>query len=405
MPFLPVNEQLTQLLRGVAEALPADGLRAKIEASRISGRPLLVKLGCDPSRPDLHIGHSVVLRKLRQFQDLGHKAVLIVGDFTASIGDPTGKSKTRPPLTAEEARANGESYFRQAALVLDTDPEKLTIVHNSDWLGTMTFSDVVRLAGQMTVARMLERDDFSKRYRAGEPISLHEFLYPLAQGQDSVHLGNDVELGGTDQTFNLLVGRSLMEAAGMDPQVCLTLPILEGTDGVQKMSKSLDNAIGLTDPPEEMYGKTLSIPDGLIVRYAELATDIPTADLPKWNEWAATNPRDAKHGLARHIVAMYHGEEGASAAVDHFQRVVIEKDEPEEMDEVSVAAGEIGIVDLIRQAGFSASNGEARRLVQQNAVSLDGEKVSDPMATVEVASSSPIVLKVGKRRFARIVAA
>ena len=402
MLTLSVDDQLAELMRGVADALPAGGLRAKLERSARTGVPLLVKLGCDPSRPDLHLGHAVVLRKLRRFQDLGHRAVLIVGDFTATIGDPSGKSKTRPPLTAEEARANGQSYFEQAALVLDTSPDKLTVVHNSDWLGAMTFADVVRLASNVTVARMLERDDFQNRYRGGEPISLHEFLYPLAQGQDSVHLGNDVELGGTDQTFNLLVGRALQEAAGQDPQVCLTLPILEGTDGVQKMSKSLDNAVGLTDPPEQMYGKLLSIPDAVLTRYAELASAIPTADLPAFAERAARDPRNAKHDLALDVVALYHGAEAAQAARDFFERTIVRKDEPDEMDEL-VLDGPAGIVDVVVRAGFAASNGEARRLVQQGAVRLGGEPVTDAQMTVDV-SGGPVVLKVGKRRYARLVA-
>ena len=403
MPFLPVDEQLRQLGRGAAEILPEDGLREKLTASAKSGTPLLVKLGCDPSRPDLHIGHAVVLRKLRQFQDLGHRAVLIIGDFTAMIGDPSGKSKTRPALTAEETRANGASYFEQAAHVLDTDPDKLTIVHNSDWLGEMAFADVIRLASSTTVARMLEREDFSNRYKAGEPISLHEFLYPLAQGQDSVHLRNDVELGGTDQTFNLLMARALQAAAGIEPQVCLTVPILEGTDGVQKMSKSLDNAIGITEAPEEMYGKTLSVPDALIYRYAELATDVSTDELPDWKARAERDPRNAKHDLAFRIVQMYHGREAAQAARDHFERTVIRSEVPDDIPEVAVPEPRLGIVDLVRRAGLAASNGEARRLIQQNAVSLDGDKVSDPFAEIDLAAA-PLVLKVGKRRYARIVA-
>ena len=267
----------------------------------------------------------------------------------------------------------------------------------------MSFADVIRLASQTTVARMLEREDFSTRYKAGEPISLHEFLYPLAQGQDSVHLGNDVELGGTDQTFNLLVGRALQAAAGQAPQVCLTVPILEGTDGVQKMSKSLDNAIGLDEAPEEMYGKTLSVPDGLIYRYAELATDVPTDELPDWKARAASDPRNAKHDLAFRIVQMYHGRDAAQAARDHFERTVIAGEVPEDIPDVAVAEPSIGIVDLVRRAGLAASNGEARRLVQQNAVSLDGEKVTDAYAEVDL-GGAPLVLKVGKRRYARVVA-
>ena len=399
---MSTDDTLADLMRGVADALPAGGLRARLEASARTGRPLVVKLGCDPSRPDLHLGHAVVLRKLRQFQDAGHRAVLIVGDFTATIGDPSGRSKTRPPLTPGEARANGQSYIDQAALVLDTAPDKLTVVHNGDWLGAMTFADVVRLASNVTVARMLERDDFQNRYRDGQPISLHEFLYPLAQGQDSVHLHADVELGGTDQTFNLLMGRALQEAAGQEPQVCLTLPILEGTDGVQKMSKSLDNAIALAEPPNDMYGKLLSVPDAAMGRYAELASTIATADLPAFAERTARDPRGAKHDLALNIVSAYHGAAAAEAAREHFERTVVRKDEPDEMNTLALD-GPTGIVDAIVRAGFAASNGEARRLVTQGAVRLRGEAVTDGQATVDV-SGGPAVLKVGKRRYARLVA-
>lgn len=403
--FLPVDEQLQHIRRGVADILPEDALREKLERSYKTGTPLLVKLGVDPTRPDLHIGHAVVLRKMRQFQDLGHNAVLIIGDFTAAIGDPSGKSKTRPMLTDEEIEASARSYVEQAEAVLDMDPEKLTIVRNGDWLGSMTFSDVVRLAGQTTVARMLERDDFAKRYAAQQPISLHEFLYPLAQAQDSVHLGNDIELGGTDQTFNLLMGRALMEAGDQEPQVCLTVPILEGTDGVQKMSKSLDNYIGLADAPEQMYGKTLSIPDDLIFRYVELATDVPTDDLEEWKTFVEVNPRDAKHDLAFRLVQMYHGVEAAKAARAHFEKTVIQGDVPEDMSEVApeTGIGTVGLLELIRLAGFASSNGEARRFVLQGAVSLDGEKESDPGRMIDVDTETPFVLKVGKRRYARIV--
>jgi tyrosyl-tRNA synthetase len=398
MSFPPVEEQLARIRRGTAQIVPEAALEAKLKRSRETGRPLTVKLGCDPSRPDLHIGHAVVLRKLREFQDLGHKAVLIVGDFTAMIGDPSGKSKTRPPLSLEETRAYGQTYFEQARRILD--PERLEVRYNSDWLGGMTFAEVIRLAGQYTVARMLERDDFEKRYKSGEPISVHEFLYPLAQGQDSVELAADVELGGTDQLFNLLVGRSLQEAAGQEPQVALTMPILEGTDGVEKMSKSLGNYIGIADPPEEVYGKTLSIPDALIGKYFELATDVPAERLPELARRAEASPRDAKHELAWTLARMYHGAEAADAARAHFERTIIQGEAPEDMPEVSLGAPPVGLLELIRRAGFAASNGEARRLVQQGAVSLDGERVDDPAAEV---SSAPVVLKVGKRRYARIV--
>ena len=403
MSFPPVSEQLTALRRGVAQILPAEGLEAKLKRAYETGTPLIVKLGCDPSRPDLHVGHAVVLRKLRQFQDLGHRAVLIVGDFTAMIGDPSGKSKTRPPLSFEETRENGQTYFAQATHILDPDPEKLTIVYNSDWLAPMSFADVIRLASKYTVARMLERDEFDNRFKSGEPIAIHEFLYPLAQGQDSVHLAADVELGGTDQTFNLLVGRALMEAEGQEPQVAVTLPLLEGTDGVQKMSKSLDNAIGLTEAPAEMYGKTLSIPDALIYRWVELATDVPDVELPRWQELAAADPRNAKHDLAYRIVAMYHGEEAARGAREHFQRTVVQKEIPEEIPDVRPDSSPIGLLDLIRVAGLAASNGEARRLVQQGAVQIDGERADDPARAIDLDTEAPLVLKVGKRRFARIL--
>jgi tyrosyl-tRNA synthetase len=402
MAFPPVAEQLAHLRRGAAHVVPEDALVAKLERSYRTGQPLLVKLGCDPTRPDLHIGHAVVLRKMRQFQDLGHRAVLIIGDFTAMIGDPSGRSKTRQSLTIEDTRANGQTYLDQAGHILDTSPEKLEIRYNSEWLNDMRFSDVVQLAGKYTVARMLERDDFEKRYKSGEPISIHELLYPLAQGQDSVVLRSDVELGGTDQLFNLLVGRSLQEANGQEPQVALCMPILEGTDGVEKMSKSLDNYIGITDAPAEMYGKTLSIPDTLIFKYFELATDAPTGDLEQLRGFAEENPRDAKHRLAGTLVRMYHGDDAANAARDHFERTVIRDEVPEDLPEVAVAESEINILDLIRRADFARSNGEARRFVQQNAVTVDGERVTDPGQVIAM-SDAPFVLRVGKRRYIRVL--
>ncbi len=402
--FPPVEEQLRVVKRGTEEILPEDLLVEKLNLSYTSGKPLTVKLGCDPSRPDLHLGHSVVLRKLRQFQELGHHVILIVGDFTGMIGDPSGRSKTRPPLTLEETRANGQSYFEQASRILD--PDKTEILYNSDWLGAMTFRDVIELAGKYTVARMLERDDFERRYERGEPIGVHEFLYPLAQAQDSVAIQSDIELGGTDQKFNLLVGRTIQEAAGMSPQVCITLPLLEGTDGVEKMSKSLDNYIGISEPPEEMYGKTLSIPDALIYRYYELATDVPTKDLPGIREYAERDPRNAKHDLAFKFVEMYHDEGAAREARAHFERTVVQGEIPKEIEEYipDTADGTvIPVFRLITSAQMAKSNGEARRLIQQNAVSIDGEKVADPTQEIDVAESAPFVLKVGKRRYTRIV--
>lgn len=399
LQFPPLEVQLAQIKRGVEEIIPEADLVKKLKRSFETGKPLTIKLGCDPSRPDLHLGHAVVLRKLRQFQDLGHRIILIVGDFTGMIGDPSGRSKTRPALTLEDTRVNGRSYFEQASKILD--PERTEIVYNSDWLGKMSFSDVIQLAGKYTVARMLERDEFSKRFKAGEPISIHEFLYPLAQAQDSVYLKADVELGGTDQKFNLLVGRDVQSAVGIEPQVCITLPILEGLDGVQKMSKSLDNYIGISEAPEQMYGKTLSIPDALIYRYVELATDIPTEALPNWKARAEQDPRNAKHDLAWNIVRMYHGEDAANEARNHFEKTVIRKENPDDMPEFATS-GDVGLLNLIRESGLAASNGEARRLVVQGGVSIDGEKVSDPATTITISTKAPFVLKVGKLKFVKI---
>ncbi|MEX0821580.1 MAG: tyrosine--tRNA ligase [Rhodothermales bacterium] len=404
MTFPPVEEQLAQIERGASEIIPKDQLVEKLKRAEKTGKPLVVKLGCDPSRPDLHLGHAVVLRKLRQFQDLGHRAVLIVGDFTGMIGDPSGRSKTRPALTVEETRRNGESYFEQASKILD--PDRTRIVYNSEWLEEMSFSDVIELAGKYTVARMLERDDFEKRYEAGEPIGIHEFLYPLAQAQDSVAIESDVELGGTDQKFNLLVGRDIQQSAGQESQVCVMLPILPGTDGVEKMSKSLDNYIGISEAPEEMYGKTLSIPDELMYTYFELATDVPTEDLPKIREFIQEDPRNAKHRLAATIVRMYHGDDAASAARAHFEKTIVQGEVPDDVESFQPEPDEgakIGILNLMSQAGLTSSNGQARRLIKQNAVSIDGEKIGDVYLQIDLANETPFVLKVGKRRYARIV--
>lgn len=402
--FPPVDEQLRQIRRGAAEIIPEDALVEKLKKSEATGRPLVVKLGCDPSRPDLHLGHAVVLRKLRQFQDLGHQAILIIGDFTGMIGDPSGRSKTRPPLTFEETRENGRSYMEQASKILDAS--RARIVYNSEWLGPMSFSDVIQLAGKYTVARMLERDDFEKRYGAGEPIGVHEFLYPLAQAQDSVAIESDIELGGTDQRFNLLVGRDIQQAAGQEPQVCLMMPILPGTDGVEKMSKSLDNYIGISEAPEQMYGKTLSIPDDLIYTYFELATDTPTEQLQEVAAFARRDPRNAKHQLAWTIVRMYHGDAAAQAAREHFEKTIIQGGVPDDVPEFSPTPDDgtrIGLLNLLTQAGLTESNSDARRLVKQNAVSIDGEKVTDPMTELDLAQAAPFVVKVGKRRYAKIV--
>lgn len=402
MLFPPINEQMDLIGRAVSEIIPEEELLRKLERARDTGVPLRVKLGCDPSRPDLHLGHSVVLRKMRQFQDLGHDAILIVGDFTGMIGDPSGKNKTRPPLTLDETRINGVSYFEQASKILDAS--RVEIRYNSDWLAPMTFEDVIKLAAKYTVARMLERDEFEKRFKGQEPISIHEFLYPLAQAMDSVAIRADVELGGTDQKFNLLVGREIQREYGMEPQVILTMPLLEGTDGVEKMSKSLDNYIAFNDTPADMYGKVLSITDAQILTWFRLLTDEPdheVADMQTSLE-AGENPRTAKRRLARTIVGLYYTDDDARAAEEHFDRVFRDKLAPEELEEFFTDPEQHNsILDVIFAAGLVASKGEGRRLMQQAAVSVDGEKVTDPLAPLPAADA--FVVKVGKRRFMRIV--
>ncbi len=401
--FPPLNEQMDVIRRGTSEIIPEEDLARKIEKSIKTSVPMNVKLGCDPSRPDLHLGHSVVLRKLRQFQDLGHQAILIVGDFTGMIGDPSGKSKTRPSLSLEDTRKNGQSYFEQAVRILDA--AKIRMVYNSEWLGAMTFADVIKLASKYTVARMLERDDFTNRYKAGEPISVHEFLYPLAQAMDSVAINSDVELGGTDQKFNLLVGRDIQREFGKEPQVILTMPILPGTDGVDKMSKSLDNYIGISDSPKDIYGKTLSIPDKLILDYFVLATSVPNDEIAAIRlqlSDPAVNPRDIKRRLARTLVEMYHSQEIAKVAEDEFDTIFIKKDVPDDIPELTWAKTEgVNIVQLIVEAGLAQTKSEARRLVEQGGVSINAEKVPDPKAMVPILE--PVILKVGKRKFLKII--
>jgi len=401
MSFLPIDEQLVLIRRGAEEILPEDILKKKLERSKETDTPLIIKLGCDPSRPDLHIGHGVVLRKLRHFQDLGHQAVLLIGDFTAMIGDPSGRNKTRPQLTLEEARSNAESYVEQSKVILDID--KLKIVYNSDWLNNMNFNDVVKLASSYTVARMLERDDFTKRFQSEIPILLHEFLYPLAQGQDSVELNADVELGGTDQKFNLLVGRDLQKANGQNPQCIITLPLLEGTDGIDKMSKSYGNDIGLYDKPEDMYGKTLSISDDMIVKWFTLAADADEAVVKSAESRLADssiNPMEVKRELARAVVELYYDAETASQAEQHFNTIVVGKGTPDDIPEFSLNEEDL-IVNVIFDAGILQSKGEARRMIKQGAVKLDGESITDIQATIT--PSGEQILKVGKRRFLKVI--
>ena len=398
MSFLPVNKQFDQIKRGCEEIIPENQLLDKLKRSYDSNTPLRVKLGCDPSRPDLHVGHGVVLRKLRHFQDLGHQSILVIGDFTAMIGDPSGRNKTRPQLTLEETKVNAESYINQAGQILDL--EKLEIVYNSDWLNKMDFSDVIKLSSHYTVARMLERDDFTKRYQSETPISIHEFMYPLAQGMDSVHLNADIELGGTDQKFNLLVGRDLQKEYDQEPQCVLTLPLLEGTDGQDKMSKSYGNDIGLTDSPQEMYGKTMSITDEMIVKYFRLAADASDEVLVKiesnLND-SNYNPRDAKRLLARSLVEVYYDSDSALKAEDHFDEVIVNKSIPDDIPEFQIES-ETSLVDAVFLSKIVASKSEVRRLVKQGAVSVDGKKIDDASFSLR----SGQVIKIGKRRFLKI---
>jgi len=398
--FPSLNEQMDVIKQGVVDLLPEGELAEKIEKSIKSGLPLNIKLGADPSRPDLHIGHAVVLHKMRQFQDLGHRATLIIGDFTAMIGDPTGKSKTRPQLTLEDTKINGQSYLEQATIILLK--ERLQVLYNSEWLNAMNFVDVVKLASNYTVAQMLERDDFSNRYKTGVPISIHEFLYPLAQGMDSVVIKSDVELGGTDQKFNLLVGRELQKQYGIDAQCILTMPILEGTDGVQKMSKSLDNYIALTDSPKEMFGKTMSIPDNLISRYMRYAGFFDESYIAKIDEGlkdGTVHPRNAKVETAMKIVEIYHSKVMAQSAFDEFERIFVNKDIPDIIDELELDLSEpsIQLSDLLVSAELAPSKKESRRLIEQGGVMIAGEKITDPFAKIDISEKK--LLKVGKRKF------
>ena len=400
MKFKTLDEQWLLISRGVEEILPEDDLKVKLKKSISSKTPLNVKLGCDPSRADLHVGHGVVLRKLRHFQDLGHQAILVIGDFTAMIGDPSGRNKTRPQLSLEETKVNAQSYIDQAEKIHDIDT--LKIVFNSTWLNSMNFSDVIRLASHYTVARMLERDDFTKRYQSEIPISIHEFMYPLAQGMDSVELKVDVELGGTDQKFNLLVGRDLQREYEQDPQAIITCPLLEGTDGIEKMSKSYGNDIGLNDSPEDMYGKTMSIKDDMIIKYFTLAAD---ADENLLNQVkkdlsnSSFNPRDSKRLLGRSLVELYYNKDLALQAEQHFDQVIVNKDNPDDMSEFSLKK-DMKIIEVLHSSDLVSSKSEARRLLNQGAIRIEGEKVSD--MDMILSNGTEYIIKVGKRRFLKV---
>ena len=390
------EEQVKILKRNVVDFVSDEELLDRIKRK---GK-LRVKLGVDPSRPDLHLGHAVVLRKLREFQDLGHTVVLIIGDFTARIGDPSGRNETRPMLTREEVLENAKTYQEQAFKILD--PERTELRFNGEWLDRMTFADVIVLASKYTVARMLERDDFAKRFKEGIPITISEFLYPLAQAYDSVAIQADVELGGTDQLFNLLVGRKIQEEYGQEPQIVMTMPIIEGTDGKLKMSKSYGNYIAFNDPPEEMYGKLMSIPDELIIKYMRLLTDVPEERIEEYErkmKEKTINPRDVKMVLAYEITRFFHGEENAKKAQEQFVKVFQKKEIPDEMPIVEISQ-EKNIVDLLVEIGAVSSKSEAKRLVAQGGVYIDGERIEDIKFTVKPVGEQ--VLKVGKRKFYRI---
>lgn len=400
--MISAAEQFRLISHGVADLLPEDEFKKKLEKSVATNTPLIIKLGLDPTAPDIHLGHTVVLRKLKLFQDFGHKVIILIGDFTARIGDPTGKSVTRPPLTEEQVITNAKTYQEQIFKVLD--PEKIEVRFNSEWLSKLDFADVLKLASKYTVARMLERDDFHKRYTEGRPISIHEFMYPLMQGYDSVALKADVEFGGTDQTFNLLMGRHLQGEEGMPEQTIITMPILEGLDGVQKMSKSLGNYIGISEAPSEMYGKAMSIPDELMMRYFMLVTDMSIEEqeqLSKDLESGAAHPRDVKMKLAHTIVRLYHGEEAANFGQEEFIRVFQKHAMPTDIPEYKVAVTEepVFVPQLLSDAGLTASNGEARRSIKAGAFKIDGEKCNEE----HIVLKDGMVLQVGKRKFIKIV--
>ena len=397
---VPLNEQMDLIRRGVEEIIPEDEMVEKIERSILKNKPLTIKLGCDPSRPDLHIGHGVVLRKLRHFQDLGHTAVLIIGDFTAMIGDPSGRNKTRPQLSLDEAKENAKSYVEQSKVILDVD--NLKIKYNSDWLNNMKFSDVVKLTSLYTVSRMLERDDFTKRFRDRIPISIHEFLYPLAQAQDSVELKADVELGGTDQKFNLLLARDIQKNNGLEPQCIITTPLLEGTDGKQKMSKTYGNDIAFRDSPQDMYGKTLSISDDMIIEWFKLAADYDLQEIEKIKSSLKdknTNPMSFKRQLAKKIVSIYYDQIASDNAEVYFNEVVVGKGIPDNIESYIIKNEDL-IVNIIFESGMLKSKGQARRMIKQGAVKVNNKKILDINETIFPGSN--VVLKVGKRRFLKV---
>ncbi|CAK8713946.1 MAG: tyrosyl-tRNA synthetase [Candidatus Electronema aureum] len=399
----PVEEQIALIERGCEGLISKEELEQKLKASLESGKPLKIKVGFDPTAPDLHLGHTVLLQKLRQFQQLGHEVHFLIGDFTAQIGDPTGKSETRPPLSREDVVRNAETYKAQVFKMLD--PAKTKVVFNSAWLGQLSAYDMIRLASELTVARMLERDDFKKRFTSNRPIFIHEFFYPLFQGYDSVALEADVELGGTDQLFNLLMGREMQRYRGMQPQVVLTTPLLEGLDGVNKMSKSLGNYIGISEPPNEIFGKVLSISDPLMFRYYELLSDLSLAEIAVLKqdvEEGRAHPKAVKVRLAKELVARFHDQDAAEAAEKHFEQVFKQRELPDDIPEkILVAGGSILLAKLLLEAELVSSASDGRRMITQNAVTVNGEKAVD--ANAELLAHGEMLLKVGKRRFCKVI--
>ena len=401
--MVSIEKQLELIERGTVDCISREELIKKLKKSQETGVPLKVKAGFDPTAPDLHLGHTVLLQKLKHFQDLGHDIYFLIGDFTGMIGDPTGKSDTRKALTVEQVAENAESYKNQVFKILD--PEKTRVVFNSTWLGKLTSYDMIKLASELTVARMLERDDFKKRFDGGKPISIHEFLYPLIQGYDSVAMEADVELGGTDQLFNLLMGRDLQRSRGQEPQIVLTMPLLEGLDGVNKMSKSLGNYIGITESADNIYGKVLSVSDDLMFRYYELLSDLESSAIDELGEKVrdgSLHPKEVKKQLARELTARFHSSDAALAAEENFEKVFKKGGVPDDIEEFSCSASEpVWLPQLLVDAALVKSTSEGRRMIKQNAVSVNGEKTTDINGTV--APEGKVLLKVGKRRFCRVV--
>ncbi len=398
-----IEEQIALIERGAVDCISREELLKKLQRSKETGIPLKIKAGFDPTAPDLHLGHTVLLQKLKHFQDLGHEVYFLIGDFTGMIGDPTGKSETRKALTVDDVARNAETYKQQVFKILDE--QKTNVVFNSTWLGKLSSIDMIRLASELTVARMLEREDFRNRFDGGKPISIHEFLYPLIQGYDSVAMEADVELGGTDQLFNVLMGRDLQRSRGQEPQVVLTMPLLEGLDGVNKMSKSLGNYIGITEPANDIYGKVLSISDELMFRYYQLLSDLSETEidaLKKSMEKGEIHPKEVKKQLARELTARFHGRREAARAEESFEKVFQQKGLPDDIPEMTVNAAEpVWLPQLLVDAGLVKSTSEGRRMVKQNAVSLDGEKIDDVNFSIE--PEGDVLLRVGKRRFCRVL--